>query len=299
MTCLSSALVTATAGCRFHSDTAPSRPVEVAPGERFLKEFPDSLSNATAIEKFPIVGARYCLVHFKQMHEVPDYQREKVERYVEELDSELSPSNSSEIEKRMAENFKSDLLKVEELSKMNQKKLQLILQELISGGIIKELRLEGLTADDLIAIDNQIQIVLRADQARKTDGPDSALLRELELKEKRALNYINAIRKDWQISLLFESDVKILPGDDRAILERGHEIAKREGITFDAGTFENSFRANMEERETFLLEQLCTSEEAVGQGVIFGAKHDWRDAIESWNQSHPDAKCCLVVVHTN
>ena len=250
-----------------------------------LKNFPDSIDGAGSVEKYEIIGAKYCLVHIADVHgsiETPDNDWVYVksiqddiyniitsllrdgylptnEIFIEVTDQELTTRNAPPNDSTV--NIHSTLEDFYKLADRKFTQLQMAPDTEIPGLITYDVVLETcLFLYERFQRENE-----RAFNRLEQNGQLSLLSSEGTLEKKAANDFLDFAESQKSNSALKESDLEW-------------------------------FNATQEARENAVIENIALKTKTSLPIVVFGARHWFGRSISSWNKNNPDKKYSLIFI---
>ena len=269
---------------------------------KLLKEFPSEIPGAYEVKKQAVVGAKYCLVHIKQMHDA----------------------------KNMTPEMKQDINRV-------QDDIYKILSYLIDNCGLSEVYDEGLTLGFEALVEGMSNLERIGE---KTHTKHEDLIREkiesLEIESNRTVNYefktpeeFNAYKHDLreQIKKLKEIDLpKAVEYDGQQALEKVNKKLNKSAV----GRLIDEERITVKSSETMIANALASEvveEKRMGKNVsdelyqqaifdlreqivlkiidinkdslavvVYGGAHRFGNDINGWNKENPDKKFSLIEI---
>jgi len=235
----------------------------ITPANQILRDFPEQITGAGEIAKYETAGAKYCLVHIKQMHPTEE----------EQTASELADKLKDE----KATNVLLDMVKYRwEKTNECQREIYFILDSLRQTIGLEELRPESVTKEyGREAYQEFYKRILTRALAE--------CYPTIEEMDEHMTEYQFA--PGAHILLGMQEKLRILPGEKSSLNRQAHENRKN-------GT-DNT--ATHEAREDYLLALGADPENPL---IIspYGIRHNFLDNIKKWNEQHPDEKYSLIEV---
>lgn len=244
---------------------APQKSLEniiITPANQKLRSFPTFLPWIGKTEKHEVPGAKYCFIHIKQMHRV---HGDTAKQIYEEIDDERA-------RRSLIANTKYKWQKIDYI----QKDIYFILNNLATDHNLKDVRAESFTKQ------------FSKPELEKLYGQESynILLECYPTLEEVMYNQKEFLYAPGAALLLgILGKINLLPGEDKKLNEIAAKNAEKD----------ENHPSIYDPRENFTLKTIAQYDIPAVIG-IYGAKHDFKNNIENWNQENPDKKFSWIVV---
>jgi hypothetical protein len=241
--------------------------ISITPANQILRGFPDAdkLLGAETVVKHETPGAKYCLIHIRQMHAT----------FVEE-EYNAQGIVGSEKDERLREAVLFAPRERWKDTEKSQKDIYDILKDLRTRYRINEIRSEGIareySRDELLGFytNNLIRIL-----------KECYITEEEQNKNKEIFTFAPGAVLIYGVS----GKLKILPGED---LELNKTATKNAETDINHPSIYGP-------REDFFIRASAQGDNPLIVGV-YGVNHNFRDNIEKWNHDNPSKKLSLIVV---
>jgi hypothetical protein len=248
----------------------------------FLDKFPDEtqLSTVAHISKYRTPGAKHCLVHIRQIHDLPGGKMGQ-----DGIDSQ------NEIEMLLTQMMDNKSIALKEAYEEGETESTLTSQEALDNMELSVHR------SNVLVLQHQLDTI---EETIRSFPPEKAARYQEELKMLR-----QKIREAEQKDI--ETNVAKLCATGRLKKKRGLRVLAAEETKENIEGVVSVLRAAQErraptrqeqramfdEREKVLLQRVTDSKKAWAVST-YGALHDFRYSIEAWNREHPDHSFSLI-----
>ncbi len=292
-------------------------PKETTPSEanQYVANFPEKIPGAAKIKKYNTPGAKYCLVHVRQIHQVEGMSedRKRDVKVVQEdiyniLDYLVKNAGLNEAYVEAIPNGGEELQKLKTNVTKTSTDLEDVNYELEASGIrmaeneLKFLEYERDNCDFEVWVYGEKKA---EEMSKKREN------RIKELKEKTIPQKIKE-RTEYEQSIRLSKKKREIDADaiDRLHLEGRIDVKAAE-------TFEGNVRADisctkyksnvnsvteaefdsvvLEDRENILLGLVSGNNDTYAV-CVYGGAHNWHNNIKDWNKQYPDNKFSLIEV---
>lgn len=268
---------------------------------RLLREFPNEISGAREVRKYKTGGAKYCLVHIKQIHYVRFIKEESMKE-VREVQTDIYNIVSELVNRGLTSDIYGEGVVDEEFEKKiitDRKGSDEILlksfekyRNIRLGNYNEAINILELELRDESKINSKYPNINEA-ESYKND------LKQRIIKLKKLKDEEKELRSETEKSMnLYKSNKSAL----EKLVEEG-KIKLFAAETYDANykgilakkgdsDYENKV---LDDRENVLLD-IIGQRDLVFNVVVYGGAHNFLDNIEKWNIKNPDKKFSLVEI---
>jgi len=248
--------------------------------EKALRQFPDRIHGAVRVDKYPVEGARHCLVHIKTFHHSTKGQKDKIRKSFEELRNR-GIDTEFDVEKYLELADEYAYLAYENIGK--------IIDHLRRTIPIEEIYIEGVSVEGEQEIDKLSKM---AAELWEREKEVAAFGEDEESKKVSRIIYYSLLKETCYGRL------KVRGTETRRIMEETDSIMKPEYVDkLISGEADRKKDEKMltEDREDAALE--IVSQNGADIAVLpYGGVHSWQDTIKRWNSSNPSRMFCLIEV---
>lgn len=248
---------------------------EYTKAELALSDFPKEIPGAKSVKRYPLPGARYCLVHIRQKHYVSHEMPEEEKRNTEEVQRDIKS-----ILEFLVDKYKTKSVYIEGLTPRIAHQIRDVASFKLEEPSVLEKRLSDFQAS-----------------GRSKEEIENARIKLAKYKESYA-RWLNA--KDKIVSIVGSSaelafDGKITPMacelDDYA------DAAEKE-LRKPKGERNLDSAAIMDDRENtvFFFITLDSPDKNPISFVVYGAAHEFLDNSMGWNKFKPEKPVSLIEI---
>jgi len=266
--------------------------------------FPTEIPGVEKVEKFPVEGAKYCLVHIRQRHYVDFNPNDPVDKIL----------GLNRPTKKVLESINS-----------HQKSIYEILLYLKQKGTTSSVYLEGVDSSMLERI-RKITLIPEDDELiREVEDLESKLKERIiwnvpegYTPEKLIQEYQQKIEAAKKRLAGHNERYKYFYGGGLRLVLEGKIDPRFEDLSLNHKAYEEIEKGRLglavfDDREDDVLKSIAQGSERLAV-VEFGGAHAWggkescgenyslagrksyKDNIAEWNKSHPDKKFCLIEI---
>lgn len=272
--------------------------------EEFIS-FPEEIPGADKVEKFPIDGAKKCLVHIRQEHHIDYNPHDSIDKIFEEH----KPT------KRELERINS-----------HQKCIYEILDFLRKNRFTDSVYLEGIDAETLDALGKIHMVPKNEELMREFEDLEQKLRQRIiwnvpegYAPEKLIQEYQQKLEEVKKSLKEHNEKYKYYYGGALRLVLEGKIKPRFEDLSISDKAYKEYERTRkmgfmmMDAREDFILKSIAENREKIavvpfGGAHAFGGKEScgvhynlggrksYKDNIAEWNKKNPDKKFCLVEI---
>src|SRR3989344_67179 len=296
----------------------------------FLDSFPEQIPGAKKIEKYPVKGAKYCLVHIRQIHDLyfdaqietgyflSDADKERtadIQKNIEKILLALSPNAQSSLNIYAEGYWPRRIQESKELRESRKTYCEDWIEKVstdTSGEFIASSEDESFAIAQLVFKRQTLRDELESLRNRRDsilekvtqDAIDYAATYDLRIEEKqqeiaRVQDELKPLKN--RIGYLWGADTKMFFEGKACLLpvmtDRFHEERMKGRSTRDNLMISD-------DRENELLRIIANTNAPIAY-TIYGGGHEWTDPggrlggednVQQWNKKNPDRKFSLIEI---